>query len=296
MIKVDNAVIMAAGMSSRFAPISYECPKALLKVKGEILIERQIMQLKEAGIRKIVVVVGYLKEKFQYLKEKYQVILIENPVYDIRNNHSTLYVARKYLKNTYICNGDNYFSVNVFHEEEKCAYYSAVFEQGNTMEWCMKTDEKERLVGVEVGGRNSWVMAGHAFITEAISQRLIPQFEEVYKKEKTAEQFWEEILIENLQYIDIYIKEYKQGEILEFDSLEDLKKFDSTYVNNSGSSIMKNICKALRCKEQDIGNIQPIKSKQAVVGIHFLFRDGDYTYYYAEQKLKEARGKVIECR
>ena len=41
---------MAAGLSSRFAPISYEKPKGLLKVRGEVLIERQIEQLKAAGI------------------------------------------------------------------------------------------------------------------------------------------------------------------------------------------------------------------------------------------------------
>ncbi len=38
--QVDNAIIMAAGLSSRFAPISYEKPKALIKIKGEILLER----------------------------------------------------------------------------------------------------------------------------------------------------------------------------------------------------------------------------------------------------------------
>ena len=38
--KVDNAIIMAAGTASRFAPLSYEKPKALIEVKGEILIER----------------------------------------------------------------------------------------------------------------------------------------------------------------------------------------------------------------------------------------------------------------
>ena len=42
---VNNAVIMAAGTSSRFAPLSYEKPKALIEVKGEILIERQIKQV-----------------------------------------------------------------------------------------------------------------------------------------------------------------------------------------------------------------------------------------------------------
>jgi len=84
-----NAVIMAAGLSTRFVPLSLEIPKALLKVKGEVLIERQIRQLREAGVQEIVVVIGYLKEQFQYLREKYDVILIENPVYKIRNNHSS---------------------------------------------------------------------------------------------------------------------------------------------------------------------------------------------------------------
>ncbi|MBQ1982979.1 MAG: NTP transferase domain-containing protein, partial [Clostridia bacterium] len=50
MYQVDNAVIMAAGTASRFAPLSYERPKALISVKGEVLIERQIRQLKEAGV------------------------------------------------------------------------------------------------------------------------------------------------------------------------------------------------------------------------------------------------------
>ena len=65
--RVKNAVIMAAGMSSRSAPLSYEKPKALLNVKGELLIEREIRQLQEAGIRDITLVVGYLKEKMFYL-------------------------------------------------------------------------------------------------------------------------------------------------------------------------------------------------------------------------------------
>ena len=58
-----NAIIMAAGTASRFAPLSFEKPKALIEVKGEILIERQIHQLKEAGISEIIIVVGYKKEQ-----------------------------------------------------------------------------------------------------------------------------------------------------------------------------------------------------------------------------------------
>ena len=54
MIKVDNAVILAAGASSRFAPLSYERHKALIEVKGEVLIERQIRQLREGGVKRYI--------------------------------------------------------------------------------------------------------------------------------------------------------------------------------------------------------------------------------------------------
>ena len=76
---------MAAGTSSRFAPLSYEKPKGLLKVKGEILIERQIRQLQEAGITDIIVVVGYMAEQFDYLKDKYGVKLALNEDYNRYN-------------------------------------------------------------------------------------------------------------------------------------------------------------------------------------------------------------------
>lgn len=76
--KVDNAVIMVAGRSKRFAPVSAYCPKGLTLVKGEVLIERQIRQLQEAGITDIYVVVGYKKELFYYLRDTYNVTIVEN--------------------------------------------------------------------------------------------------------------------------------------------------------------------------------------------------------------------------
>ena len=88
--KVDNAIIMAAGTSSRFAPLSYEMPKALIEVKGEILIERQIRQLQQAGIRQIIVVVGYKKEQFEYLNNKFGVVIVENEEYLSRNNNGSI--------------------------------------------------------------------------------------------------------------------------------------------------------------------------------------------------------------
>ena len=75
---VDNAIIMAAGESKRCAPLSKILPKGLFEVRGEVLIEREIRQLREAGITNIIVVVGYKLEMFSYLSDKYDVILVEN--------------------------------------------------------------------------------------------------------------------------------------------------------------------------------------------------------------------------
>ena len=99
MYNVDNAIIMAAGVSSRFAPLSYEMPKALTEVKGEILIERQIQQLHEAGIREIYIIVGYKAEQFGSLQNKMGVKLIKNTSYMERNNHSSIYAAKNVIRN-----------------------------------------------------------------------------------------------------------------------------------------------------------------------------------------------------
>lgn len=88
--KVDNAVILAAGIATRLVPLSLEYPKGLFEVKGQKLIEREIEQLKEAGINDITVVLGYKKEMFYYLKEKYDVKLIINEEYNTKNNIESL--------------------------------------------------------------------------------------------------------------------------------------------------------------------------------------------------------------
>ena len=84
--KVDNAVIMAAGESRRCLPLSKILPKGLFTVKGEILIEREIRQLHEAGISQVIVVTGYMADQFEYLKEKYGVTLVMNEDYHTKNN------------------------------------------------------------------------------------------------------------------------------------------------------------------------------------------------------------------
>lgn len=181
--KVDNAIIMAAGMSSRFAPLSYEKPKGLLRAKGEILIERQIKQLQEAGIKDITVVVGYMKEMFFYLSDKYGVDIVVNEDYYKYNNPSTLMRVKDRLKNTYICSSDDYFSINVFEPYVYSSYYSAKYSDGKTEEYCLFTDRKDKITDVKIGGENQWYMIGHVYFSRDFSEKFIPILEKEYKSE-----------------------------------------------------------------------------------------------------------------
>ena len=285
-MKVDNAIIMAAGTSSRFAPLSYEKPKALIEVRGEVLIERQIRQLREAGIEEVVVVTGYKAEQFEYLKDKYGVVLINNPYYLTRNNNSSIYAAREYIKNSYICSSDNYFITNPFESDVDESYYSAVYMEGDTGEWCISEDDGW-IKDVKVGGQDSWVMLGHVFWSEPFSRSFLHILEDEYEWPETADKLWETIYIEHINELPMKIRKYPADFIFEFDTLDELREFDTSYITNTRSEILKKVAGELGVEEKEIRSVKAFKDKDnAAAG--FTFETGKkYRYYYKTEKMEE---------
>lgn len=278
--RVKNAIIMAAGMSSRFAPLSYEKPKGLLRVKGDILIEREICQLQEAGIYDITIVVGYRKEKFFYLEEKYGVKIVVNEDYYRYNNTSTLIRVLDQLSNTYICSSDNYFVDNVFESYVYRAYYAAVYATGETNEYCLECDGKGRIKHVTIGGSDSWYMLGHVYFDRQFSERFGEILQKEYKHQMTRKQLWEDVYIRYIRSLDLYIRKYSADKVLEFDSLDELREFDSAYINNTDSRIMENISRALNCRIGDIVNIQALTSGATNISFRFQVKGQSYIYRY----------------
>lgn len=288
MYTVDNAVIMAAGTSSRFAPLSYEQPKALITVKGEVLLERQIRQLQEAGISDIYIVVGYQAEKFEYLKEKFGVRLVHNPDYLTRNNNASIYAVRDILKNTYICSADNYFARNPFEREVSECYYAAVYADGPTKEWCMKYSEDGTIYDVQIGGENAWYMLGHTFWNETFSKRFVEILEQEYDLPETVGLLWESIYMKHLDELKMKIRKYEENVIFEFDTLDELREFDTAYVNDTRSDILKDVAEQLNCREKDIVNITSYNDDtNEAAGFTFLYNDMKYVYSYKEKTLKK---------
>ena len=296
MYQVDNAVIMAAGASSRFAPLSYEIPKGLVEVRGEILIERQILQLRAAGVPEIYVVVGYKAEQFIYLEEKFGVHLIYNHEYLTRNNHSSIYAARMVIGNSYICSADNYFASNPFESTVDESYYAAVYASGTTNEWCLDFDENDYITHVQVGGADAWYMLGHAFWSEAFSRKFLKILDMVYTLPETKNLFWEDIFSRNLSSLKMKIRQYPADVIHEFDSIDELRLFDTSYVANTRSVILKHIAQVLGGTESEITGICPWKGKMTVAeGICFVFREAEYIYLYADKTIREINNVEKDC-
>lgn len=285
-MRVDNAIIMAAGTASRFAPISYEKPKALITVKGEVLIERQIRQLKEAGIHEIIVVTGYKAEQFEYLRKKLGVTLVHNPEYLTKNNHSSIHAVKDYLKNSYICSSDNYFLQNPFENEVENSFYSCVFAKGKTQEWCI-SEKNGWIENVVVGGEDSWVMLGHVFWSKSFSEKFISILEEEYNRPETANKLWETIYIEHITELPLSIRKYPDDYIFEFDTLDELREFDLTYWNNSGSNILKKCADALGIEEKDLTQIKAFKDKDNAAAGFSFFAGRNYKYYYKTNQMEE---------
>lgn len=283
MIHADNAVIMAAGTSSRFAPLSYEKPKGLIRVRGEVLIERQIRQLREAGVREIILVTGYKHEQFRYLKDQFGIRLIHNPEYLTRNNNGTIYAVRQYLKNTWICSSDNYFTENVFLRELDSAAYAAIYADGATNEWCMHEDAAGYVDDVRIGGENAWFMLGPAFWTEEFSRIFIKILEEEYDRPETAGLLWESIYAAHLKELRMKILKYPAESIFEFDTLDELREFDPQYRKDSGSEIMKKLASDFKCTEGEITELRACKNRNnAASGFTFKVKNNSYQYSYAD--------------
>ena len=96
-----QGLMLAAGMGKRLGKYTCENTKCMLKVSDKTLLERTVEALKNAGINRLILVVGYKGENVKkFVKEKItdmEVIFVDNPDYDKSNNIYSLYLARDWL-------------------------------------------------------------------------------------------------------------------------------------------------------------------------------------------------------
>lgn len=262
--KVKRAVILAAGYGMRMVPINTEVPKGLIEVNGETLIERIIKHLHEVNINEIYVVVGFLKEKYEYLIDEYDIKLIVNTEYSQKNNLYSLYLAKNYLKNSYIIPCDIWCSENIFHEYEMYSWY--MVNDKMCIESNIRVNRKKELISVadHIQGNT---MVGVCYLDSDDIIEIEEKLDSYANDIAYRNSFWEEILYNGNKML-VNARVVNLSDVVEINTYEQLRELD-TNSNQLKNEAINLICDALQVKSNEIKNIEVLK--KGMTNRSFLF-------------------------
>ena len=103
---ITTALLLAAGTGSRLRPLTLDAPKCLTEVSGEPILARLLDNLRVQGIKRLVVVTGYLDHCVrEFLEENaadMQLEYVFNPVYQTTNNIYSLWLAKKAIEEPFV--------------------------------------------------------------------------------------------------------------------------------------------------------------------------------------------------
>ncbi|MEE1989007.1 phosphotransferase [Limosilactobacillus reuteri] len=267
----QRAIILAAGYGMRMVPINTEEPKGLLEVNQEPLIERLIKQLHKVGVYEIHVVVGFLKEHYEYLIDKYGVELIVNSHYDEYKNMYSLSLAKDYLFNSYILPCDVWFKENPFNRVEDQSYYLFSKQAVSNSIWRVQPRGGVRKVSAkQLGDR----MVGLAYINSTDAASISQSLEYTQTNQELLHCFWETLLEQDKKFIlrGRIISSDGFKEINSYEQLRDLD-YSSNHLQNDAIKVIE---ETLRVTPKEIKNIRVLK--KGMTNRSFFFEHGSDKY------------------
>lgn len=260
----QRAIILAAGFGMRMVPINTEIPKGLMEVNGEPLIERTIKQLHEVGIHEIYVVVGFMKEKYEYLIDTYGVELIVNGEYAAKNNLHSLKLAEDYLSNVYIIPCDVWCDKNPYSRQELYSWYMVSDLVDN--ESLVRVNRKMELVSVHESVAGN-AMVGICYLVDKDAKIVRTRLREMCQNRRYDGSFWEETLYQKDRMM-VSARVVHFSDVVEINTYEQLRELDSSS-NQLKTDAIQIITDKLNSKPEDIRDITVLK--KGMTNRSFLF-------------------------
>lgn len=260
----QRAIILAAGFGMRMVPINLEMPKGLLEVNGEPLIERTIKQLHEVGIREIYIVVGFMKERYEYLIDEYGVELVVNQEYASKNNLHSVNLVKEHLDNAYVIPCDIWCDCNQYHRHELYSWYMVSDFVDN--ESSVRVNRKMELVTVpENAGGNA--MIGICYLVKEDAVIVRKRIEELCQNQRYDGAFWEEALYRQGR-MTVAARVVHSSDVVEINTYEQLREIDSDS-SQLKSDAIQIICRTLAAKTDEVTDITVLK--KGMTNRSFLF-------------------------
>ena len=257
-----RAVILAAGFGMRMVPINTETPKGLLQVHGERLIDRLIRQLHQAGIRDIRVVVGFLKEQYEYLIDEFGVELVVNPDYARKNNLHSVDRVRSALSDCYVVPCDLYCTENPFRTHEFYSWY--MVSEAPAPDSTVRVNRKQALIPVSENGNR---MIGICYLTADDGRKVSEKVHALCLDSRMDGAFWEEALYAEGKMLPA-ARVVPEGQVVEINTYEQLRELDSDSDQLQNDAI-GTICRVFDASPRDITHITVLK--KGMTNRSFLF-------------------------
>ena len=259
-----NAIILAAGYGMRMAPINLNTPKAFLEVQGEPLIERQIRQLHEVGIKDVTIVVGFMMERFDYLIDQYGVELVVNPEYGGKNNLVSMALVADRISNTYIVPSDIWCAHNPFCTHELYSWY--MVSDQKEPESDIRVNRKKELVRVKEHESGNQ-MVGITYLLEEDAERIRHNILNSVESGCHDDDFWEIVLYEG-DRMSISARVVSGNEVTEINTYEQLRELDG-HSSQLKSDVLDVIAEVFHVTIDQIKDISVLK--KGMTNRSFLF-------------------------